>query len=418
MRNKRGISQIDWVISLAVFLLYLAWFFVYLNPIKGIDSKEDVIESVRSSFIAGAEWSVDQYPLFVKIETPKDDFPVVVRFPFALTKSFGMQHYYVLDDDYLIFLADLDRGTNDFIISISEDDYPKQNKSPMLMINNDSVSSSRIKVNLNDVFIDSIELNNFSSVENIEVKLNNVDVGFSNYSLSFANSSIHYRRKLSSEFLNISTLVFDSRIKNMIRPNYAANLSRYEFYFNGKVRGYENYFSDNEENGNLEDVGCKTFNSSFIRFYNSNSSGLAFAISNLSRISICSENDELGNIIVDLKLEVPLREDSFIDLIFYKGNTSYVYDEPKFLFGADEKKTGFSMKKMQILSSKNLRDEFRISQGNDFSIRVVNSSSQDVFFDYGIAPGSDVNIFVKQFSCNVLDKFGSQDSCSMIVRSW
>ena len=44
-REVKGTTQIDWAISLAVFLFYLAWFFLYVNPtILHTSSAEELVD--------------------------------------------------------------------------------------------------------------------------------------------------------------------------------------------------------------------------------------------------------------------------------------------------------------------------------------------------------------------------------------
>ena len=49
--NKRGITQVDWAISLAIFLLFLVWFFIFTKPLHDPNSDyESLAEIVLENF--------------------------------------------------------------------------------------------------------------------------------------------------------------------------------------------------------------------------------------------------------------------------------------------------------------------------------------------------------------------------------
>lgn len=441
MSKKRGATQVDWVISLAIFLLYLAWFFIYLSPITKPGAPDEFLEPLRSAVLDRTTWTIEQYPLFFYSGFEADDYAVLVDFPFSWERgSFGLERYYVVDDDRLIFLANVKPAMNRFILSKSDQGYSVPEIGTDIIASNYSVSSSRLKADLNDVFLENIELENASKIENINLFLNDKNFISLNYSINTSRSSIHYKHKIRTEFINLSTYIFskNSRIVNFISPNYKSNLSRYTLTFKADIIGYNNYFSNNDNFGELryEDPGnfCPKINASFIDFYNRNSSGLAISLSNNSNIGFCYDTDDSGRRVVDLTIELPLSEDSFLNIDFHKkqnlsiiSNSSEAYKNVRSgIIGAKEIKKGLSESRIKELFKKDypsLKNELRIPQSRDFTIKIVNSTinatDQETFFSFDIvSPTSNSNVYVKKYNCNLLSRYGNQKSCYLIIKSW
>lgn len=67
--KKKGLNQIDWVISLAIFLLYIAWFFIFLKPqIQKSSDFAPLGRDVKENFKNDIYYSADKYPLFFNSE--------------------------------------------------------------------------------------------------------------------------------------------------------------------------------------------------------------------------------------------------------------------------------------------------------------------------------------------------------------
>ena len=81
--NKKGVSHVDFVISLAIFLIYIFGIFLYIKPNFGVVySNERMVEVIRDNFEEEVYWVVKKVPLFVencRPDTGKDEDPVIVK---------------------------------------------------------------------------------------------------------------------------------------------------------------------------------------------------------------------------------------------------------------------------------------------------------------------------------------------------
>jgi len=64
--NKRGVSHVDFVISLGIFLIYIMSLFLLVKPFGGVFSNERVVDVVRDEFEEEVYWIVKKVPLFVE----------------------------------------------------------------------------------------------------------------------------------------------------------------------------------------------------------------------------------------------------------------------------------------------------------------------------------------------------------------
>ncbi|MEM4397836.1 MAG: hypothetical protein QW757_04400, partial [Candidatus Woesearchaeota archaeon] len=78
-KNKRAVSQIDWVMSLALFLLYIAWFFVFilpnLNYQKNFNPNIAVLENF---FFDEFSYTIKKIPIFIFTNSTKENKPVII----------------------------------------------------------------------------------------------------------------------------------------------------------------------------------------------------------------------------------------------------------------------------------------------------------------------------------------------------
>ena len=81
--NKKGVSHVDFVISLAIFLIYIFGIFLYIKPNFGVVYSNDrMVEIVRDNFEEEVYWVIKKVPLFVencRPETGKDEDPVTTE---------------------------------------------------------------------------------------------------------------------------------------------------------------------------------------------------------------------------------------------------------------------------------------------------------------------------------------------------
>ena len=125
--KKRGVTQVDWAISLALFLLYVAWFFIFINPMFLEDNTQEALLSiVEDNFKDGYRWEVRKIPLIIYTNTTNSYLPIVEEFNYNWTLSntkLANNKEFLLDNGKIIFLADVNAQTKYLWLMNSNENY-------------------------------------------------------------------------------------------------------------------------------------------------------------------------------------------------------------------------------------------------------------------------------------------------------
>ncbi len=67
MRNKRGLSYADWLVSISTFLIAIVFIFVLIKPkLEPVVERENVMVILENGFFGKANWEVKEFPVFIK----------------------------------------------------------------------------------------------------------------------------------------------------------------------------------------------------------------------------------------------------------------------------------------------------------------------------------------------------------------
>ncbi|MBW2997793.1 hypothetical protein KY349_05630, partial [Candidatus Woesearchaeota archaeon] len=115
-RSKKALSHVDWAMSLAIFLLYLAWFFIFVNPLFTPSENIDVLLDILQD---GVEDNLYQDIERVKVFAPGDITgeyePIIIPYDYDWSESriALSADYFVIDQEKMFFLGNLS-ATNQF----------------------------------------------------------------------------------------------------------------------------------------------------------------------------------------------------------------------------------------------------------------------------------------------------------------
>ena len=129
---KKGASQIDWIISLAIFMLYLAWFFVFIIPtFTSIETLESSANALEQKFRKESYWNIDSIPLFVESLVTLNNEIIIID-PFLLPwriedTQLDQGTYFITSGTKLFFLSNInftdDSFTNIFWFNYGNMEY-------------------------------------------------------------------------------------------------------------------------------------------------------------------------------------------------------------------------------------------------------------------------------------------------------
>ena len=410
--SKKGETQIDWIISLFIFMLYLAWFFVYVAPTTRVPPNYDtLLASVTLKIKTNASWTVDSVPLIIESNISGVE-PVFVDFPLAWnSSSFSQKNSYpfLLDERRLVLIANLSAGKS--VIPFVHSDQNYSSFSDLVSSTSTYASSSNFRADFESSLLSGISLDSKVLVSPINITVNQLGVDVSNSSYS---GSIIPRYKLKGGIFNHTSYVYGKRIYNFISINNPRDVGqnitlivRFEnlsFYRTERISGTSNS-SCIDDYGNYFDA----FDSS---------SGVSLIIHVPANLSICTSNQT-----IIVKAYFTLQNDTQYDLIAHAepSNSTPAYVSPYFSrFGIVEGISGISedaLQQLNISSHAKLRSFFNYPASREFSFLVLNSSVE-LYKHEPKLPDKVSDVFVKESNIQILDKYGNFQTYTLRVKGW
>ncbi len=419
-RGKRAAgSHVDWIISLGIFLMYIAWFFVYVNPLvsRPVEAgplMSDVVDRISSN----VTWQVYSVPVIVFSNISGNNEPVIVNFPYSWNSSsfsFADNTSFLLDGKRLLFLANLSAGKKSFEIAHSSENYTQSSPANLgLVASYSHASVGTMDAEFSSSVLDKASYEGSYRLREFNVSIDSLSLPVGNRTTTFIPLVASYGFQGSS--INHTMYVFagNTRIYGFVDSNnpletkinfsVSATLSNLTSYYDGSAAGELNFNNS-----------CRDFLSNYMDFYDANS-GMTFIFKDAANISICR------NASITFSAFMLIGSSSEYDILFHKGsynNTIGFVSPYKARFGIVEKQEGFSSRFLTSLNSSDyssLKERWGIS--NDFSYAVVNSSNSELFMYQPSSPGLGTNIFVREIERSMIDQYGGRQKVTLRVKGW
>ncbi|MBI2133974.1 hypothetical protein HYU11_04800 [Candidatus Woesearchaeota archaeon] len=412
--QKRGGSELDWMISLAIFLLYVAWFFVYVSPLTSRPEDEGpMLTRLNDKLKANTTWNIDEVPIFIWSNTSGTDEPAMADFPYewnSTSFSFKRNNTFILDENKLLFIINISQGKNLAGIVHSSENYNAPTDSMTgLSATKDSASTSNMKVEFSSAIPSRIKYGNQYLIDDINLTIGTESLNVENHSATISSIS---KYKAKSQALNHTSYVFANspKIYNLVRSLQDINLTlssvilNMTSYHTGTVSG----------NLNLNNT-CMSMRSQYIDF-SSDISGASIILDKETNISICVQNSTTR-----LYIYFRHKNETRYDFITHDGNynsTLKYISALSIKYGIRERKTGLSEKLLQQLNGTNyssLKSAWHMKQEFSFSI---SNSSDSIMYNYEPKKASNENVFADESTGSLLDQYGNRQTIIMRVRTW
>ncbi len=283
--EKRGVSQVDWAISLGIFILYLAWFFVFVRPQFEVEeSPAQLLDSTKERLLEQIEWSVEKSPLFVVSNLTGEKEGVIVDFPYSLSSfAFSNNSYFTLDEGRLLFLADLTEGANLFWIVSSSKNYSLPSIIEDITSTKSYTTTANFRADFSSGLLGEIYFNNESKLDSFELYVNGIAIDRTDN--SFVNSSILGGYKIYTENVEHKCYVLAENTKVYCFVELGKE-KPHDMTIKADLVEFSNYYGNNLYAGSIDDSTCESFTGDYIDFYNSND-GLSFIFDKDADIGFC-----------------------------------------------------------------------------------------------------------------------------------
>ncbi len=419
---KKGIAiDLDWIISLGLFLIYIGVFFIAIRQLPAQQSVTDaLLENVADGIAESTEWQVQRLPLIIFSNLSGTE-PVIVGFAYDW-KNFSFTDNASFDrkDGKLIFVRTLSQGRNALELVASSENYTAPAASFDLTATSQgaSVNSQRFSAEFQNSMLarashfDKERLSDFNiSIEGVVLKPETAATEANVTALS---------AKYKVEFSQLSHTSFAvagfSRILNYVNTDAK---EPHNIVISATLRNYTSFYVNNAVSGAINSPAqtCTASIGMYIDFYD-DISGVTFIAPEGTNISFCS-----GNSTAQLSLDFPMKNETGYDILFHSGdfNSTLKYVSPyRAAFGIAENVTGVSKalyKKVNESDYEALKGSWSYPKSKDFAFALYDADGGLVFNYQPKTPGI-TNVFAREKDVFVLDKYGLKAKHKLRIRGW
>jgi hypothetical protein len=416
-QSKAGVAlDIDWIISLGIFLVYLGVFFISIRQLTEQKSETSSMpENLMDRIISSTTWNVQILPLVINSDYTREE-PVVIEFAYGWRNfSFTDNTAFEIKDGHLIFASDLLKGTNIFELATSAEAYPRTFGNQVLSASPEFASIDSKELNF--YFINSLlsEAKHHGKVRISSFNLSLSGTGLGN-GVTYSNiTSLSALYKVSYNLLNHTAFVVSnqSRIISYVAPlPYESN----NFTISVTLQNYTRFYINESFQGNINHTAasCIHTQGTYVDF-SDGVSGLAFLMPSESNVSFCANSS------INLQIGLPVKTESRYDLIFHSGDADSTYgNQYPAQFGMVVNMSGISMSKYRNLNETGydtLKAKWSVQNSKDFSFGLFNESGEQEY-DYTPKLPGITNVFAQEKDLVVIDKYGMISKFKLRVRTW
>ncbi len=416
--GKKGGSEIDWAVSLAIFLMYIAWFFIYISPLtKEPEDQGSSLKRIADKLKANATWTVETVPLMIWSNISGRDEPVISDFPYRWNETsfaFTNNNSFLLDEGKIFFMINLSEGRKITTIAHSSESYNRpSNLQKSISATNDYASTANMKADFKNSKPDKIEFADAYLLLGANITVGNQEPEIENTSVLISTDIIKY--KMQAKGFNHSSYIFaqNPRIYTVIKTAPYSNMNISASFTLGNLTSY---YSDNMQGNFNFNNSCKDIKTNYLDAY-TEISGISFIFNNKENVSLCMENHT-----IKLKVHFENENETRYNIFLHTGdyNSTLKHKAPYTVsFGVIQDEKGLSSKYINKLNTSNYSSiKSMWSVKNDFSFTVVNMSNSAIFSYEKSSPPQSANIFAKETETSMLDQYGNREKARIRVRMW
>ena len=421
--NKTGDTQIDAIISIALFVVYIVVIFFFITPSLKSEANTNQETRIIEKNLENLYEKVSKLTLYV-ISNISEKEPLILDFPL----NWNPDNIIILNNkgEYVDFYIDGRRVLLEYNLSpknllyiiYSNYNFSSQSRSSERITGNENYTTAqKIRVEFLDFLIKNMTFENSALILDFNIVLNNAP--FEKANAKFLNSGFVNIYKLSSPELKNSIYIFNDKeriysfFENTNTENQSSRNTLYNLVLIFNITNFTNFYSDNSNNGiiNYSYKDCFSFESDYVDFYDSKN-GLSFILNKISNISFCSNNN---SVVLNISSTV---EDLF-SYIIVAHNISYSTSQLKnfysYAYGFVKEISGIYHDYLENNSFVNSAISRNLNPSKKF--RVVVKTKGRVFY-YGNETSENINVYAKTISKPILYHNGSYEYGVISISTW
>lgn len=422
---KNALSQLDWVISLGVFMLFLAWFFVFAAPNLSFNKNSDSLAYIVESKLSSYYWNVYKIPLFVNVNRTTG-FNQYEPFIGDFNLDPGYNYSFDGGKDYeslfgkIVFLANISQNRNVFYILKSNSDYDKTIGYYDLSSNYNKVEikSENFIANLRDGYVDNLNFHSKKRLEQKSMVINGVTM---KNALNYSSNKILSYYYLSTNSFNYSQVFFAN---NPTVYDFFDTFDSFDNLFSVDtdyvLDDYPYYYFDNSKFGSLDYSNnvCYNKTSKFLTFYD-DAEGLFYEFSRPVFFKFCTKNNT-----IQLSTDFNLTKGISYSYGFYSGsyeNSLSHMDHPTFKVGIGEVLLGINLDELNRFNHtvQEIKKEWGFPEQKDFRIVISDIGTRNPIFDFKTNEiDATADVYSKEYNDYILDKYGNLTKVIVTIMTW
>lgn len=433
--GKRAMGdQVDWAISLAIFIVFTFWFFIVLRHYTHSDARlESEVNIIEERFKNSVSFEFFQTPMFVISERNLSNVPILVRNPlpkgnFTYTLNQGI--YSLFDDENIFFMTNITMGVNPFLIKRSENEYQMPYPGDFLYKSGDTVSvdSKSFHVRYPSNILKEIFFQDKQQIFDFNFT---IDGQYSDVvSTGFEDKTAFIKHNASTDWFLYRSYVFaeNSYVLNLldVAPRFGSNLT---LTLKFEIPRYETYYIDSIVPYNLLITSeCVVISSEILDLISEDAKGITFIFDREVEFRICDESSVLGEKIMlylDL-IYLPSEVSTRTNFVLYSHNESYASTRGNIItpndmrYGARERFKGISHSKLLVLTDKTpsqLLELWNLSDDVEFSIEVQ-TKENNVLFNFETSNPGVTDVFSRTFTDYLIDQYGEREFVFVNIKIW
>lgn len=418
--KKKGLTQIDWAISLAIFLLYIAWFFIFAKPqVTNNSMLKPLSSDFMSKFDQEVSWSISKTPIFIS-SSQNYSGPVFINASIVGNNFYiGATNNYVLDENKLIITDFFNSQKNIYHLIRSNESYNHSPPRIDLETNQNRTSNSKnLSINTENGLLRSI-----SHLEH--VKLNRFSVRLNDQDIDKTNNTFEDKKILASYIIHSQPIKAYTKIyalSTLTRVTFERNdyFNPYNLTISYELPSFSGYYSDGENKKVFTNESeCHNFISNHIMFYEDNLS-LIIETSQDFNISICADSHES-----EITMNAPLDQTLSVsfEIIPDKQGVKAEFNLTK---GLSENLTGYNEDLLKNLEYDALKTKTGFSQEHGFRIKAYDAPKSNLalrvktntLLDISGVKTNNYEIYSKEVEKIVIDKYGNQKPITLVIEVW
>lgn len=417
--EKKGAVEVDWIVSLGIFLVFLSLFFIYLAPysIRQPDVSENLLSGVEDAIRENATWQAARIPVLINSNTSSTE-PIILQFPLSWNNlSFSDNTSFFRQEGKLLFASSLRQGMNLKWVVTSDDAYPQPEITADLAPTQNSVfiDSARFGAEFDGLPVSASHFDK-ARISSLNLSIDGVVIIPESKESNSTNFAAKY--KMQAEQLNHTTFVVAGfpRLMNFITTD---KLEPHNVTVKMTLHNYTHFYINSELSGtiNFTQKECTNSFTGIADFYDA-TSGLSIVSYEKASMGFCT-----GNTTVEFSISIPVSGEKRYDLVFHLGDYSETGNYTSLYtstLGMAENISGLSMRRLTDISNtsySSLKDAWGFPSQRDFSFQLVNESNH-FLINYSPRNPGLVNTYAREFDEVLLDKYGIKTKRTLRIRGW